>query len=169
MPEQVFAKFTGPEITGSVTAKGHEGDIALLSWHCSCKQPTLSVQDTTGEDMVQVADQQPLSFTKRIDSATTELIKFSTSGRHIDSFKLMCYLNTEGLGSNTEAKPTLSIHLESVTIASHSVVCNEGDAPVEKVSLNYDKVTYTYDTPPRKNTPEEPQIVVHDLRTNVIQ
>lgn len=166
MATNMYCKFTGPDINAGSTSKGHEGWIEVLSWSHSWTQPTTATRSHGGGGTVEKAHHAPFQFTKSIDSATDDLLKMCWSGKHIDKMEFACYRDdgTEGNGT-----PYLKVELESVIVTDYSMSGGVGDVPHESVSLNYAKVTYTYNGQDKlKGTVGADQPVSHDIATNVV-
>jgi type VI secretion system secreted protein Hcp len=129
------------KIDGECTSTGHEKEIEVLSWSHGFSQPTSSVRASSG-GTVEQANHSDLSLTKYLDSATDDILKSIWTGNQIATAKITCY-RSDGAADN---KPVdyLVIDLEKVIIANYSVSAGGGDLPIENISLNYGKITYTY-------------------------
>jgi len=129
------------KIDGEATATGHEKEIEILSWSHGFSQPTSSVRASSG-GTVERANHSDLSVTKYIDSATDDLLKNIWTGKQIDKATITCY-RSDGNDAN---KPVdyLVIVMEKVIVSNYSVSGGAGDLPVENLSFNYGKITYTY-------------------------
>ncbi len=128
-------------IDGECSAEGHTKEIEVLSWSHGFAQPTSSVRASSGAT-VERAHHGDLSVTKYLDSATDDLLKVIWTGKQIKEITISCY-RADGDDSN---KPVdyLVIKMEEVILSNYSVSGGAGDLPIENLSLNYGKVTYTY-------------------------
>lgn len=125
MAVTMYLKFETPSVTGTSTAPGHEGEIEVLSWNHGSVEPS----------------HQAFSFTKYLDSATNELLKFSWSGKQLMKATLTCY--RDAVADNRPVE-YLKVVMEHVVISNYSVSGGPGDIPVENVTLNYGVIQYNY-------------------------
>lgn len=165
MASNMYIKFT-PELKGESTDANHKDWIEILSWNHSFNQPTSPVRTSAGGGTVERANHSNLSFTKYLDSATDDLLKNLWVGKTLDNATLECYRSD---GATNNAVKYLEVKMEMVVISNYSISAGPGDIPVENVSLDYGKVTYTY-TPQAedKGTAEGAQPVSHDLTKNEV-
>ena len=168
MAVSVFMKFTGPDISGGSNNKGHETEIEVIAWNHGFNQPTSSVRSASGGGTVEKCNHQHFTFSKQLDSATDDLLKYCWSGQHIDKGTLTCYRSSGDVAADQMGVPYLQIDMESIIVADYSIGGGIGEMPMESISLNYAKVTYTYTTQDKtEGTMGGAQVVSHDLRTNV--
>jgi type VI secretion system secreted protein Hcp len=163
----MYIKFEGPAVTGGSTSPGHVGEIEILSWSHGFSQPTSPVRSTGGSGVEQ-ANHSNFTFTKYVDSASSDLLKQSWTGKQFQKATVTCY-RSEGTADN---KPVqyLMIEMEHVIISNLSISGGAGDLPVENVSLDYGIVKYTY--MPQKNaagTGAAAQTIKHDLETRQVE
>jgi type VI secretion system secreted protein Hcp len=135
MASNMYIKFEEPAITGAGVAPGHVGEIEILSWSHGFVQPagpTRSVDRSTHAN---------LSFTKYLDQATNDLLKYSWSGKQFGKATITCYRS-----DGADGKPVLymTLAMQHVVISNYSVSGGPGDVPVENVSLDYGTIQYTY-------------------------
>lgn len=169
MSVSVFGKFTGPDISGGSSSKGHETEIEIMSWSHGFNQPTQPVRSAAGGGTIEKCNHQHFTFAKMLDSATDDLLKYCWGGQHIDKFTMKCYRASGDIAAEQMGVPYLQIDFESVVVADYSLSGGIGEIPMENVSLNYAKVTYTYTTQDKtEGTVGGAQVVSHDLRTNVV-
>ncbi|MCA9544137.1 MAG: type VI secretion system tube protein Hcp [Myxococcales bacterium] len=169
MAFNTFIKFTGPDMNAGSTSKGHEGWIEVLSWSHGFTQPTTPTRSHGGGATVEKAHHAPFNFQKILDSSTDDLLKACWSGKHIDKMEFVAYRSGGDTGASQMAVPYLKIELESCVITDYSLSGGPGDMPAENVSVNYAKVTYTYNGQDKmKGTVGADQPVSHDLTTNVV-
>ncbi len=167
MATQIFFKFEGPAITGSSLMKGHEGMQEIISYSHSWEQPTNPVRSEGTGDSKELTQHGNLQLTMSADVALTAMLGHLWSGKHIDKGTLTCYrVSSEGV---RDAVPYLKVELEAVVITHMEVAGDGGASPLVSAALNYQKVTYTYQsTDPSKVKPGSTLPKSHDLRTNVV-
>lgn len=165
MATNFFITFTGPAITGEAGDSTHQGQIQVLSWSHGFNQPTSPTRSSAGAGTVEQANHQTFTFTKYIDSATDDLLKYCWTGKHIATAKFTAY-RSDGSGNGVNY---LTIDFEQVIVANYAVSGAEGDVAIETIALNYGKVTYTYI--PQKTadgTGDGAQPISHDLVAQVV-
>jgi len=131
----MFLKLTN--IKGESLHAKHKGEIEVLSWSFGASQQGSAHLGTgSGTGKVQIQD---LTITHYVDTASTDLLKHLTTGKHID----------EGMLTVRKAGGT---HLEYLKIKMIQVmvshISNGGgsgqDRVTENVTLNFRKFTQTY-------------------------
>jgi len=165
MAVNMYLKFESPAIQGSSTAADHAGEIEVLSWSHGFAQPT---SPTRGGGTVEQATHQNFTFTKYLDTATNELLKYCWSGKQFGKVTLTCY-RSDGAHDN---KPVeyLTVIMEHVIIANYSVSGGPGDIPVENVALDYGIVQYNYKEQKHANSPAgASKPAIHNLETHTVQ
>lgn len=155
-------------ITGSSSATGHTGEIEALSWSHGFSQPTSPTRSTAGAGSVEQANHSNFTFTKYIDSATDDLLKYCWNGKQIATATITCY-RADGAVDN---KPIeyLKVEMQHVVVSNFSISGGGGDVPVENVSLDYGIVKYTY-TPQKTadGTPGTAEPIQHDLEQRKVE
>jgi type VI secretion system secreted protein Hcp len=138
----MYLKFETPDIKTSTSAAEHTGEIEVLSWSHGFVQPTSPTRSAAGAGTVEQATHQNFSFTKYLDAATNDLLKYCWSGKQIGKATLTCY-RADGAVDN---KPVeyLKVVMEHVVISNFSMSGGPGDIPVENVSLDYGIIQYNY-------------------------
>ena len=169
MASNMFIDFDGPKIDGGSTSKGHDGEVEVMSWNHGFSQTTSPVRSAAGGGTVEKANHMGFTITKMLDSATDDLLKCCWSGQHIDKVTFTAYRSSGDAGGDQMGVKYLTVLMESVIVSSFSVGGSMGDLPIENLSLDYAKVTYTY-TPQDKSegTTGADQPVYHDLRTHEV-
>jgi type VI secretion system secreted protein Hcp len=135
MASDMYIKFEEPAVIGASIAPDHVGEIEILSWSHGFVPPTGPTRS------VGQSTQQNLSFTKYLDQATNDLLKYSWSGKQIGKATITCYRSD---GSNGNPLLYLTLTMQHVVISNYSVSGGPGDIPVENVSLDYGIIQYTY-------------------------
>lgn len=168
MAFSMYLKFEDPVVPGSSTAAGHVGDIEVLSWSHGFAQPTSVTRSTAGSGSVEQATHQNLTFTKYLDSATNNLLKYCWSGNQFGKVTLTCY-RPDGADDN---KPVeyLAVIMQHVIISNYAVSGGPGDIPVENVSLDYGSVQYNYKEQKQANSLADAGTpATHNLQTGTIE
>jgi type VI secretion system secreted protein Hcp len=137
MPADFYLKLG--DIEGDSTVSGHEKQIELLSVSIGANMPVGSRSSggsaTTGK--VSIND---MSLVKQTDSASTGLFSAVCTGKHFDE-AVISINRPDGQGNLVEyANWTLN----DVVVSSYSHGAAGADVPVENISLNFGKITFTY-------------------------
>jgi type VI secretion system secreted protein Hcp len=160
MAGNMFLKFEEPEIKGESTDSGHKDEIQVLSWSHSFNQPTKSTRSSAGGGTVEQANHSDFSFSKYLDAATDDLLKYCWNGKQIGKATLQCYRSD---GENKSIL-YLEVMFEDVIVSNVSLGGGSGDLPTENISLAYGKVTYKYKSQvPDTGEAGGVQPVAHDL------
>jgi len=138
MAVDMFLKLDG--IKGESTDHKHAGEIELLSFSWGVSNPSASCRAGGGGEGK--ATFQDLSFMKRADSSTADLMLHCANGKHIQEGTITVRKAGE--------KPVeyLKIKLEDILVSSSQSGGSEGSTPVESVSLNFARfqITTTVET-----------------------
>ena len=133
-------------IKGEAQDKTHQDQIEVLSWNFGASQSGSAHGGTgSGTGKVQIQD---LTVTHYLDTASTDLLKYLTTGKHIP----------EGLLTVRKAGGThleyLKIKMEQVMITHISNGGGHGqDRITENFTLNFRKFTQTYTPQDDKGNP----------------
>ena len=136
MAVDVFIKID--DIKGESTDDKHKDEIEVISWSWGMTQ-TGSSHFGTGSGTARV-DVHNLTFTKYIDLASPNLLKFCCAGTH---FKLAKLCLRKASGNSPIEYLTLELHngiVASVTMGGAS----DGDRFTETVGLNFSAFKYNY-------------------------
>src|SRR5258708_15448827 len=95
MAGNMFLKFETPEIKGESTDSNHKDEVQVLSWSHSFNQPTKATRSSAGGGTVEQANHSDFSFSKYLDAATDDLLKFCWNGKQIGKATLACYRSDE--------------------------------------------------------------------------
>jgi type VI secretion system secreted protein Hcp len=168
MATNAYLKFEEPGIQAGSTASEHENEIEILSWNHGFSQPTSPTRSNAGSATVEQANHQNFSFSKYLDSATHDILKYCWSGKQIGKATVACF-RSDGATDNKPVK-YLEVLMEHVVISNYSVSGGPGDVPVENISLDYGIVQYTYTSQKKAdgsaggNKPAK-----HDLETRKVE
>ena len=91
MAVNVFLKFDEPAIEGESTDSKHAKEIQVLSWSHSFNQPTKATRSSAGGGTVEQANHSDFTFSKYLDTATDDLLKYCWNGKQIGKATLTCY------------------------------------------------------------------------------
>lgn len=135
MAVDAFIKIDG--VKGESVAKGHEGEIDILSWSWGMSQSgTTHIGTGGGAGKVNVQD---ISFTHYVDAATPNLIKACCNGKHFGGAKLVI----RKAGENP--LEYVIIDLTDILITSVSAGGSGGEERLtETVTLNFGRFKYSY-------------------------
>jgi len=159
MAVDIFLKLG--DIEGDSADAVHAGEIDVLSWAWGMTQSgTMHTGSGGGAGRVSVQD---ISFTKAVDRASPNLIKFCCNGA---SFPTATLTVRKAGDSPLEY---LILELESVLITSVSLGGSGGEEQLtENVSLNFSKFKYSY-TPQMDDGSGDAAIDAgYDIRTNEV-
>jgi type VI secretion system secreted protein Hcp len=161
MATNMYVRFEDPDIRGTSKEAGHEHDIEILSWSHGFAQPTSPTRSSGG---VEQATHQNLAFTKYLDGATNELLKYCWGGKMFAKVTLICF-RSDGARDD---KPVeyLRVTMEHVLISNYAVSGGPGDIPVENVSLDYGIVKYQYKEQTQHGFDPYAK---HDLRAGIVE
>ncbi|HVN72005.1 MAG TPA: type VI secretion system tube protein Hcp [Desulfomonilia bacterium] len=137
MASDIFLKIK--DIDGESTDKGHEKWMEIESFSWGAHQAASSRVSTAGGATSARADFGDLSVVKMLDSASPNLALACASGKHIDEVTLE--LNRAAGDSKVKY---MEYKLNDVIISSISVGGGGSSVPVETLSLNYAKISWTY-------------------------
>lgn len=125
------------DIKGEAADEGHKEWIEIQSWSWGESNPGYVGVPTT--EKVNVQD---ISFTKRIDKSSPQLMLRCAMGQQITSGTLVFTTRAPGAADDTYMK----YELKDVLISSfqHGGRAADGSLPTESVSLNFSKIEMTY-------------------------
>jgi type VI secretion system secreted protein Hcp len=127
-----------PNVKGECQLKGFEGKIELLSFsHGVAMQVTCDVSKT--ERTSGRPNHRDFTGTKYMDKASPVLNQALCKGAILGTAKVTIGRNDKG-----SILPLMLYELENAVLSSLSVGGGSGDKPVETLTLNYSKITWTY-------------------------
>ena len=141
MATNMYLKITGPNIDGESQDSAHQKWIEVLSYTHGVSQPTSATASTAGGRSTERCHHQDLTITKYMDASTPILNKFCCTGTHITTIELKCYRAT---ADSSQPVEYMAYKLENSIISSVSVGGGPGELPVETVTFNYGKISWTY-------------------------
>jgi type VI secretion system secreted protein Hcp len=124
------------KVKGESTSAGHASDIVVkgFSWGVGAAGDAVAGQATGRRSYRQ------LSIVKGLDSASTALMSAVATNDEVKSAKL--FLRKAG----GEQEDYFCLTLEKARIASYDIDCDETGAPVERISMSFQKVNIEYRT-----------------------
>jgi len=133
-------------IKGESQDSKHKDKIDVLSWSWGLSQSG-SMHSGTGGGTGKCSV-QGLTFTHWVDKATTDLIKYCATGKHIDKGKLV--VRKAGGESPVDY---ITLELEDVIITNVHTGGSHGEERLtENVTLNFAKFKYRYDQQSKEGT-----------------
>ncbi|OQW92168.1 MAG: hypothetical protein BWK78_02480 [Thiotrichaceae bacterium IS1] len=179
MPANIFLEIEGEKsgpFKGSSTDADHKDHIVVAAWNHAFRQPATGANKSAFSGLaVSMAEHSGLTFTKYFDNASDDVLKACWTGEQLK--KCIFHMYRAAGGSNTKASiEYLKIELEKAIIANYQVkggkVMVEGqlqeDLPLEEITLNYKKVTYTFVPTDELGNPGEQMPISHDLAQNMV-
>jgi type VI secretion system secreted protein Hcp len=134
-----FLKIDG--VDGESTDSKHAKWIEVLSFSHGMNQPVSAVQSSAGGGTSARVNMQDFNITKYVDLSSPKLTEACCTGKHFGNVTLeLCRAGGEKL-------KYLEIKLDKAIVSSVSVGGAKGsddDVPVEQVSFNFGKITWTY-------------------------
>ena len=128
------------DIKGESQDDKHKGELDLMSFSFGVQQPVTIGSASSGGGTGK-SQFQELTITKRVDSSSAKLFLACASGAHYTEATLTCRR-----AGGTQAE-YLKIKLETVFISKYEIGGGEDNTntlPVDKISLNYGKISYNY-------------------------
>jgi type VI secretion system secreted protein Hcp len=130
----------GPDVKGESTRSGFVGKIELLSFsHGVAMQITGDISNserTSGKP-----NHQDMTVTKYLDSASPVLNQSCCEGRAFPQVEII--IGRDDPGSTAEL---MRYTMKNVVISSISIGGGGGDKPVETVTLNYNQITWKFNS-----------------------
>ena len=163
MAGNVFIKFD--DVVGESTDTNHVDWIEISSWNHGFSQPASPIRGSSGST-IEMANHGDFNFSKKLDSATDDLIGACWKGLQYEIVTVECFKSDGG----NEPIKYLEIVMDDVIISNFSISGGGGDAPTENISLAYSKVKYSYDPKDKEDgsISEGVQPIEHDLKTNTV-
>jgi type VI secretion system secreted protein Hcp len=133
---------TGVDIKGSVTLAGREGSVEVVALDQNVYIPV----DPTTNQLIGTRRHDPFVFTKYIDASTTYFNKAVCEGQTFSQVTIRSY-QIDNSGAETEYFRCVleDVKVIKVAPALGSIFNSKKKvAPIEQVSLIYQKITWTY-------------------------
>jgi type VI secretion system secreted protein Hcp len=136
MAFDAYLQITG--IPGESTDSAHSDWIEVLSYSWGVTQPASSTASSAGGATTQRADFHDFTVTKLLDKASPILAYTCASGQHLATVVL------ELCRAGGDKVKYMEYKMEEVIISSCSVGGDKTDVPMETITFNYAKITWTY-------------------------
>lgn len=147
MPTPIYMHIPG--IAGESVAVGHEGWIEVLAFSFGAFRP----DDTSSGRARAATEFQPVSVTKWIDSATTDLLLATANGRALPSLQISVLRG--GGAADGQRLPYFDVELRNVRVTSFSSGGSVGeDRLTENVTFAYQEIEWTYHQVSRNGSTE---------------
>lgn len=139
MAFDAFLKLDG--IPGESTDKAHTGWIELVEFHHGMDQPGASTRSSSGAPAAERVNHTAFTIVKELDKATPKLSVYCCNASPIAKAEL------EVCRATGEKICYMKYQFENIVITSVNLVGEakaEGSIPLERVAMNYGKITWTY-------------------------
>ena len=143
MAVNMYMQITEPNIPGESKDSAHEGWIEVLTYNHGVSQPASAVVSSSGGRTVERCTHQDFSITKCMDKSTPVLNKTCCEGATIKEIIVECFRSS---ADGSAPVKYMAYKLEHSIISGISVGGGGGDLPIEGVTFNYGKITWTYTT-----------------------
>ncbi len=150
-------------VKGESETEAHKDEIKIISYSVGATQPG-TFGDGSGGTAGKVS-WSDFSFTMETQSATIELIKLASSGKHIEKGAVLSCDTSTGEGGQ---QTFLTIELKPLIVSSvHHGGSQGNDRSVDSVSLNYGTIRMEYKKQAdQQGTLQSTGSVTHDLIKN---
>ena len=129
------------DIKGESLDDQHKGEIDVLSFSFGVNQPGGSAVVGAGAGTGK-AQFHEFQFLKRIDSASAKLMLACASGQHFPEVTVTCRR------AGGKQATFLTLKLEQVLVSGYEHLAGDeryrDTLPIDKVTMNYAKITYSY-------------------------
>jgi type VI secretion system secreted protein Hcp len=124
-------------IQGDSQIKGFKGKIEVLSFSHGVAMQVGN--DYRGSRTGGSPNHQDFALTKHLDLASVPLVDACNRGKNLGTVKLIV-----GRSDRGTVVPVMTYQMENVVVSSVSISGGNGAKPVETITLNYSKITWTY-------------------------
>ena len=151
------------DVKGESTIAGHATDMELLSYSIGVSNPVQPSPSNVGRTSGR-PNFGEMVISKKLDATSVLLSFYCAQAKNLG--KVSLYLvRQDSEGANQQDLTYMTYDLEQTLISSVSVG-GSGDIPIETVTLNYSKITWTY-TPQKDDMTAEGAIPKYwDQATN---
>jgi type VI secretion system secreted protein Hcp len=156
MAFDAFLKIDG--VPGESTDDKHKDWIEVLSFNAGVAQPSSGARSSGGAITSERADFDDFSITKSLDKSSPKLVSSLCKGEHIKEIKLALCRATGDKQQYMEYK------LEDCLVSSVRPGGSAGGGeslPIEEVSFNYGKITWTYTETDHKTGKPKGDVATH--------
>lgn len=135
MAEDIYLKLESPAVDGDTTVKGHEKQLALLSWSWNASQ-SASMHEATGGGAGK-SSFGDLSCFMKADTASVTLLQFLAKGTHIGKGTLI------QRKAGDKQLDFVTLVIEEIIVSSISMSGAADDCTVS-FTLNFAKFEYKF-------------------------
>lgn len=154
----IYLEFEG--IEGNVTAKGYEGQIAIMSASFSVSREVsmvpgaMATRERTNPNLSQI------SVTKEADNSVTAIFKQACSGAAANQATLR-FVRT----STEQLQEYMAVVLKNCIISGYIVSASSDGPPIESIELSYSQIEVSYTDYDETNKAGQPTRASYDLTT----
>lgn len=130
-----------PSISGECQLDGYANKITVLSYNHGLTQP-MTMDPTNQARTVGRLNCQDISLTKIMDAATADIINAMCTAKNLATCKI--YILKSVGDTALGQKLVMTYEMEETMISSYSVGGGGGGEPTETITLNFTKLTWTY-------------------------
>jgi type VI secretion system secreted protein Hcp len=152
----IYMKFDG--IDGSVTTAGHEKWIELHSCSVGISRHTTTSHGGRAREGAH-PEISEIHITKQFDAATPKILQEAVAGTFEKKAQLVWSTTTKN-----KVETYLKIELQDCGITSYQKSSGPDAVPMESLSLNFTKITFTPSPLDDKGSPQKGAVVTYDLR-----
>ena len=153
----IFVKIDG--ISGNVSAKGHEGAIAVHSMQHTFQQD-ISMPVGRPQDRLRAKPTfSEVILTKSMDDATNSLLNSAYAGKVIP--EVQC----EVIATGATLSPIAKYVFKNVLISQYETTAGAEGEPIETIALHFTKMETTYAGRDPQNTMSSPKVTGYNLET----
>lgn len=157
----IFMKYDG--IKGQVKAPGFEGWIELNSCQMGVHRNVSTSSGHGGNREASTPAVSEIVCTKNQDASSADLFKAALAGEGKKVDIAFCKTSTDG----KKYEKYMSVELENTLVSSYNLSGHggpAGDSPMESLSLNFTKITYTMTVSDEKNKVGTPSKASWDMQ-----
>jgi type VI secretion system secreted protein Hcp len=126
------------DIEGESADAGHAGWIEVLDYDMSVQQRVSGTASSAGGASAERADFSDFGFSKRMDLATPKLALACANGTHIDTITIdLCRAGKDKVRF-------MQYKLSDCLVSAFCSTSDDGELPVDNVTINYGKVEVCY-------------------------
>ena len=155
-PAPIYMKIEG--VDGEVLDETHPSSIEIESFSWGMSNPTTTTGGGAGTGKVVMQD---FHFVKRVDKSSPQIMLHCATGRHMTKVEL--FLRKAGGDKPIEY---YKVTLEDCLVSSYSTSgSGSEDRPMESLSLNFTKITYSYQVQKADGSLDTPILFTYNKAT----
>jgi len=130
-----------PNVSGECQLQGYANKITILSFNHGMTQP-MTMDPTNQARTVGRCNVQDVSVTKMLDKSSVDIINAMCVSKNLGKTTLHIL---KAVGDTAEGqKEAMKYEMEDTMISSYSIGAGGGGEPTETFTLNFTKITWTY-------------------------